>query len=302
MEKHPVPKMIDINLPYRPPYDWESVLAYLQKRIVRGIEAVDENSYSRTIEIDGRISCFQVSRAKQDAHLAVTFCGFPGKKLQYMSDRVREMFDLDAEPLTISDHLGKDKYLASIISRYPGLRLPGCWDGFEMIVRTIVGQQVTLKAAVTVLSRLVQRYGREVSQPGIPGLTHAFPKPEVLAELDPVSAGMPGKRTEAIKCLAQRVCSGDIVFDGTMNAETVIQRLQEIPGVGRWTTDYVAMRILREPDAFPQTDLVIKRALENIKQTEGSVVDMERRIDSWRPWRAYAALYLWKDYAVEHTG
>jgi 3-methyladenine DNA glycosylase/8-oxoguanine DNA glycosylase len=291
--------MIDMNLPYRPPYDWESVLAYLQARAVRGIETVDETSYSRTIEIDGRISCFQVRRANQDAHLAITFHGFPDRELPYMSGRVREMFDLGAEPLIIADHLGKDKYLADIISRYPGLRLPGCWDGFEMVVRTIVGQQVTLKAAVTVLSRLVQRYGREFSQPGIPGLTHVFPKPEVLAEIDPVSAGMPGKRTEAIRCLARRVCSGEIVLDGSMNTETVVRRLQEIPGVGRWTTDYVAMRVLREPDAFPQTDLVIKRALENIKQAEGPAVDMGRRIDSWRPWRAYAAIYLWKDYAVK---
>jgi 3-methyladenine DNA glycosylase/8-oxoguanine DNA glycosylase len=296
---HNVDGRLAINLSYQPPYDWEAALAYLKNRGIRGIEVVDGNLYSRSIEIDGHISYFQIRPAKQDAHFDITFHRLPENKLPYMSFRVREMFDLDINPLIIVNYLGRDKYLAPIISRYPGLRLIGCWDKFEMTVRVIVGQQVTLTSAAAVLSRLVQRYGREISQPHIPGITHVFPKPEVLAKLDTVSAGMPVKRAEAIKCLAQKVCSGDIVFDGTMSSERIIQGLKQIPGVGQWTTDYVAMRVLKEPDAFPLTDLVIKRMLERVKQTARPAVDIKERIDSWSPWRAYVAIYFWKEYAAK---
>lgn len=296
---HNVDGCLSINLSYQPPYDWESTLAYLKNRGIRGIEVVDGNLYSRSIEIDGHISYFQICPAKQDAHFVITFHRLPENKLPYMSFRIREMFDLDINPLIISNYLGRDKYLTPIISHYPGLRLIGCWDKFEMTVRVIVGQQVTLTSAAAVLSRLVQRYGREISQPHIPGITHVFPKPEVLAALDTVSAGMPVKRAEAIKHLAQKVCSGDIVFDGTMSSETIIQGLKQIPGIGQWTTDYVAMRVLKEPDAFPLTDLVIKRMLEHIMQTENPAADMKDRIDSWSPWRAYVAIYFWKEYAAK---
>ncbi len=288
-----------LNLPYKSPFHWEAVLDYFHGRAIPGVEVIHNSAYSRAVEIDGHISFIRIKPSHRESHLAVTFYELPNQQLSSAEVRVRDMFDLDAEPLSISSHLSKDPYLASIISRYPGLRLLGCWDAFELSVRAVIGQQVTLKAASTILGRLTHRFGQPISKPPIPWITHVFPGADVLAQTRITGLGIPGKRAEALKHLAEKVRSRCILFDGSMDVDHVVHRLREIPGIGPWTTDYISMRGMRDPDAFPQTDLVIKKILERLKNNENPGTDINRRINSWRPWRAYAAMYLWKAYSVD---
>jgi len=176
----------------------------------------------------------------------------------------------------------------------PGLRVPGCWDGFELGVRAILGQQVTVKGATTLAGRLVKAFGRPASTDN--GLTHYFPRPEVLAEVQVESIGLPAARGEAIRAFARAVRDGQIKFEGIVEIEEFLKRLCEIPGIGKWTAQYVAMRALGEPDAFPTGDLGLVKALGL-----GVARELELRSQAWRPWRAYAAMYLWNVGAKSET-
>jgi len=196
------------------------------------------------------------------------------------------MFDLSADWQKIAARLRKDPALARRVEISPGLRVPGCWDGFELAVRAILGQQVTVKGATTLAGRLVDALGRPFLGPR--GLTHLFPKPEVLAEAKLAALGLTAARAETIRGLAREVCSGKIRFEGIIDAEEFLGRLCEIPGIGKWTARYVAMRALGEPDALPAGDLGLERTLG-----VGSARELEVRSQAWRPWRAYAAMYLW---------
>jgi 3-methyladenine DNA glycosylase/8-oxoguanine DNA glycosylase len=168
----------------------------------------------------------------------------------------------------------------------PGLRVPGCWNGFELAIRAILGQQITVKGATALAGRIARTFGRPF--PFAPGLTHLFPEPRILADADLARVGMPGTRAQTIRTLARAVCDGKINFEGIVETETFLDRLREIPGIGEWTAQYVAMRALGETDAFPSGDLGLLRALPFANSGE-----LERRAEAWRPWRAYAAVYLW---------
>jgi AraC family transcriptional regulator of adaptative response / DNA-3-methyladenine glycosylase II len=169
----------------------------------------------------------------------------------------------------------------------PGLRVPGCWNGFELATRAILGQQITVKGATALAGRMVRSFGKPFSGAG--GLTHLFPPPEVLANAKLGDIGLTGARAETIQALARAVCSGKICFEGVVDSNAFLSRLCEIPGIGKWTAQYVAMRALGEPDAFPSSDLGLLRAL-----ALGSSRELERHAEAWRPWRAYAAMYLWR--------
>ena len=196
------------------------------------------------------------------------------------------MFDLSADWTDIVQSLRTDPLLARRVDAEPGLRVPGCWNGFELATRAILGQQVSVKGATTLAGRMARAFG----QPFHPasGLTHLFPAPEVLAEARLASIGLPGKRAVTIQALARAVCDGRISFEGIVDSEAFLARLREIPGIGKWTAQYVAMRALREPDAFPCGDLGLLHALDLNTPRE-----LEQRAEAWRPWRAYAAMYLW---------
>ena len=168
----------------------------------------------------------------------------------------------------------------------PGLRVPGCWDGFELATRAILGQQVTVKGATTLAGRLVRAFGRTASASA--GLTHIFPRPETLADTRLNSIGLPAARAETIRALARAVCDRQIGFEGIVDCDAFLSRLCELPGIGQWTAQYVAMRALGEPDAFPVGDIGLLRALE-LKTAR----QLQARAEPWRPWRAYAAMYLW---------
>jgi AraC family transcriptional regulator of adaptative response / DNA-3-methyladenine glycosylase II len=196
------------------------------------------------------------------------------------------MFDLNADWVIIGQTLRKDPDLRRRIDSNPGLRVPGCWDAFELAVRAILGQQVSVKAATTFAGRMVNKFGQPVS--GINNVTHLFPVPEVVAETNLMSIGLTRARAESIRALARAACDGELTFLHAMDSTAFLTRLCEIPGIGKWTAQYVAMRALWEPDAFPSGDLGLLRALDCVSSR-----DLERRAEAWRPWRAYAAICLW---------
>lgn len=274
------------RLHFRPPYHWQAMLEFLAARATPGVEMVETGHYRRTISINGSAGYLDVSLdASRDMLLAeIEFpdpCG-----LSYIIERIRAMFDLSSDWATIARCLRHDPLLARCLERYPGLRVPGCWNGFELAVRAILGQAITVKGATELAGRIARSLGKPFY--GANGLTHLFPGPETLANASLVDIGLTRARAEAIRGLARAVCDRNLSFEGITETDGFMDRLCQIPGIGRWTAQYVAMRAIGEPDAFPSTDLGLLRGA-GISGPR----DLERRAESWRPWRAYAAIYLW---------
>ncbi len=197
------------------------------------------------------------------------------------------MFDLNADWAAIVQSLRDDSVLAARVEADPGIRVPGCWNGFELAVRAILGQQITVKGATTMAGRMASSFGKPFCGPM--RLTHLFPTPEVVADARLGDIGLTGARVETIRSLARAVSTGKVNLDGGIDSATLLNRLREIPGIGHWTAQYIAMRALGEPDAFPSSDLGLLRAL-----TLATPCELEQRAEAWRPWRAYAAMYLWR--------
>jgi len=206
--------------------------------------------------------------------------------------RLRRVFDLAADPQAIAKHLAKDPVLAPLVKKRPGLRVPGAWDGFELAIRAVLGQQISVAAAVALAARLVASHGEALKAP-VGALTHLFPRPEVLAKVDLTNLGMPKSRAATLSALAAAVVLEPDVFGEQCGLEEAVQRLRAIRGVGEWTAQYIALRQLREPDAFPASDLGVLRALSDTHGRRPSVEQVLARAEGWRPWRAYAAQHLW---------
>lgn len=275
------------RLNFRPPYHWQGMLDFLAARCTPGVEAVEAGYYRRTISVNGRHGYFEVS-PDQDRHLLIARIEFGDpQSLFFIVERIRAMFDLNADWASIAETLRTDSALAARVEADPGLRVPGCWSGFELATRAILGQQITVKGATALAGRMVSRFGKPFGGPT--GLTHLFPTPEVLADAKLASIGLTGARAETIRALARAVCNGKINFLGVVDCEAFLNRLCEIPGIGKWTAQYVAMRALGQPDAFPSTDLGLLRALNLASHRE-----LEDRSEGWKPWRAYVAMYLWR--------
>jgi len=275
------------RLHYRPPYHWRGMLSFLSARATPGVELVENGSYRRTIFSQGKMGFFEVSLDECRDALSVRIDFGDPHSLFFIVERIRAMFDLNADWADIAQSLGSDPVLRERIQSDPGLRVPGCWNGFELATRAILGQQITVKGATALAGRMAASFGKPFA--GSAGLTHLFPLPEVLAEANLASVGLTKTRAETIRALARAVCDGRITFEGVVDSEVFLDRLCEIPGIGQWTAQYVAMRALREPNAFPSGDLVLLRALGT-----KSSRDLEERAQGWQPWRAYAAMYLWK--------
>ncbi len=274
------------KLRFRPPYQWESMLHFLQPRATPGVEAVEHGSYRRSIALNNLQGYFEVSLSKDPDTLDVRIQFGDSRSLFLIVERIRRMFDINADWEPIAKRLCTDPALRNAIGAEPGLRLPGCWDGFELTTRAILGQQVTVKGATALAGRLVRKFGRPLSAPN--GLTHLFPEPEVLADAKLASIGLPARRAETIQRLAHAVCSGELNFDAVTDTEAFLSRLCALPGIGPWTAQYVAMRALGEPDAFPSADIGLLHA-SRLRSSRA----LEERAEKWRPWRSYAALYLW---------
>jgi AraC family transcriptional regulator, regulatory protein of adaptative response / DNA-3-methyladenine glycosylase II len=275
-----------LQLRFRPPYDYDALLHFLARRAIAGVECIHGDSYRRTFVLDGRAGWFEVQpHAPHALTLRVDSVG--PVRLLHVVARVRRMFDLDADPLAINSSLRRDPVLAKTIKARPGLRVPGAWDGFELGVRAILGQQVSVAGASTLTARVATRFGHPVPFQ-IDGLSCTFPTADELVLAD-LAIGIPASRADAIREFARAVAAQTLVFDGSQDAATFVERLCAIRGLGPWTAQYIAMRALSNPDAFPAGDLVLLRAAGMKTTTE-----MERRAERWRPWRAYAAMHLWQ--------
>ena len=274
------------RLRFRPPYHWAGMLAFLAPRATPGVEAVEQNSYRRTISLHDKHGYFEIAPDSVPETLLVRLQFAEPRALFFITERIRAMFDLNADWATIARTLRLDPMLARRLNAEPGMRVPGSWHGFELTVRAILGQQVTVKGATVLSGRLVKLFG--VPVPETHGLTHLFPGPEILADAHLTRVGLPTARAQTLRALARAVCDGKISFDGVLDCDAFLSSLREVPGIGPWTAQYVAMRALGEPDAFPSGDLGLLRSLQLRSSRE-----LEKKAEGWRPWRSYAAMYLW---------
>jgi AraC family transcriptional regulator of adaptative response / DNA-3-methyladenine glycosylase II len=277
------------DLRFRPPYHWKGMLTFLAARAIPGVEVVDlaAGTYRRSISRNGQHGFFEVSLRKGNDSLALRLQFAEPHGLYPIVERIRGMFDLNADFQAIAQGLGTDAELAKRIRAEPGLRVPGCWDGFELATRAILGQQITVKGATTLASRLVRSFGLPFAG-GSNGLTHLFPTAAALADADLSGFGLTNSRAHTVRALARAVRSGHIRFERVADAEALLAKLREIPGIGEWTAHYVAMRALGEPDVLPNGDVGLLRAL-GLKTSR----ELETRAESWRPWRSYASMYFW---------
>jgi AraC family transcriptional regulator of adaptative response / DNA-3-methyladenine glycosylase II len=295
---------VSLLLRYRPPYDWDSILSFLTARAIPGVEIVADNKYLRAVEIDGKSGSIEVSNSpkKQSLHVRILFPNV--RSFPAIVARVRRLFDIGADIETIDTHLANDPMLAPLVTRRPGLRAPGGWDGFELAIRAVLGQQISVVAARTLAGRLVALHGKSVPSAYAlhSGLTHVFPTARQLADVDSIGLGMPAARLSTLKAVAQAAVADPNLFRPMGNIDQTIQRLKYIRGIGEWTAQYIAIRAIREMDAFPATDIGLLRGAAAIDQTiaRDSTLLLSRA-ETWRPWRAYAAQHLWAiDSAALH--
>jgi AraC family transcriptional regulator of adaptative response / DNA-3-methyladenine glycosylase II len=276
------------DLAYRPPYDWESMLAFLERRAIPGVEHVHRNAYRRTVRIAARkpaTGWIEVAPSRRRDALRVSASASLASVIPPLLARVKQLFDLASHPDEIAEALGP------LAAAHPGLRLPGAMDRFEMAVRAIVGQQVTVRAATTVAGRIARAFGEAIETP-YAELTHLFPAPERIAacSVDDIARhGVIAARARAIVALAGALASGEVRLEPSQPVERTLEALAKVPGVGPWTAQYIAMRALAWPDAFPHPDVAVLKALG-----EGRGAKAIERAEAWRPWRSYAVLHLWK--------
>jgi AraC family transcriptional regulator of adaptative response / DNA-3-methyladenine glycosylase II len=279
-----------LTLAYRPPYDWPALLRFLGARAVPGVELVRGDTYLRTARVGPHRGWLAITpiagRAALRAEISLSLSG----ALMPLRARLRRVFDLDAQPTTIAAHLARDPMLAARVEARPGLRVPGAFDGFEAAMRAVLGQQVSVAAATTLAGRLAARFGAPIATPH-PELTRLAPAPERIAAVpeDAVAAiGVPKSRARTMIHLARAVSSGELSLDPSGEIDGALDRLVALPGIGPWTAHYLAMRAFGWPDAFPETDLGVRRALGGVSGRAARVL-----AEPWRPWRAYGVTHLW---------
>jgi len=282
---------ISLLLRYQPPYDWASMIDFLRVRAITGMEVVTPGSYSRTIQIGDDQGSVCVRPTDGDALRATV--RFPRlSALPVIIARLRRVFDLSADPLAITEHLARDPALAPLVAARPGLRAPGAWDGFELAIRAVLGQQITVAAAIRLAGKFVAAHGEAVAGPA-GGLMHVFPRPDVVARADLSALGMPRSRAAALSAVAVAVVEDPNLFSADRGLDDAIARLKAIRGVGEWTAQYIALRQMRLPDAFPAADVGLMRALADGDGRRPTADELLARAEAWRPWRAYAAQHLW---------
>jgi len=290
-----------LQLSYRPPYDWRGVLTFLEARALRGVEHVTGDSYARTVRLGDATGWMRVTQAKSKHALMVEFTHTLMPVLPALLARVRSLFDLNARPDLIAQHLGRDLRLRAAVKANPGLRVPGAFNGFEMGVRAILGQQVTVRAATTIAGRYVETFGLPIATP-LAELSRLTPTAArvAAASVDELARhGIIASRAGSIIALAKAQRSGGLQLDGGSHhdPEHSIRQLTELPGIGPWTAHYIAMRALRWPDAFPKEDIVVRNNLGGISVKEAETVSQ-----AWRPWRSYAVMHVWRMEKPRRSG
>ena len=292
--------MISIQLPYNAPWSWSQFHRHFALRLLPGIEALEPERYSRTVQVGDDVGWFSVRPLLPQSALELVISDSLEQHASTLAMRVRKMFDLDADPIVITRHFASDPRLGPLVAANPGLRLPSAFDPFEQAVRAIVGQQVTVKAAVTITRRLIERSGENrlsQSAVGTNGLTMLFPGPQTLATAALENIGMPGKRVAALQHLSAAVAGGALELHVENGADALVSHLCQLPGIGPWTAEYIALRGFGEADAFPAADLGLLKS--PLWGSDGiSAKELLARSQAWRPWRAYAAVHIWESYAA----
>jgi DNA-3-methyladenine glycosylase II len=259
---------------------------------------VEDGAYRRAIDWAGDSGTLSVRLHPSKRCLVASIEGPVSRHADALAAPIARMFDLRADPKKIGAELAADPWLAPLVEAVPGLRVPGAWSGFELVVRAIVGQQVSVKAATTIIGRLVQRAGERIDGHPHESTAWRFPTPAALAAVDLAQIGMPGKRIAALQGFAQAVATGDVPLDSdTADANSLRAALLALPGIGPWTVEYVAMRAWRDADAWPAWDLVLMQAICARDPSLVRPTQQRKRTDAWRPWRAYAAMHLWNEVA-----
>lgn len=296
-----------LRLGYRPPFDFAATLDFLRGRALPGLEVVDATSYARAFGTPGapawlRVSPWPGARNERGHALKLELHGAQPAVLLQTVRRLRRMFDLDADPRAIAATLRQDPRLSPMVRRRPGLRIPGGWDGFEIAVRAVIGQQVSVTAARTMAGRLAERLGEPLpAEIQACGFNHLFPTPEALAEGDPGRIGLTPARMETLREVARAVLDGRVDFRPEATLEEFTARWAALRGIGPWTAHYIALRALGHPDAFPAEDLVLQKTLpEGPGRLTAKV--LRERAEAWRPWRGYAAIQLWREAAAGTGG
>ena len=299
-EARPTGDALRLRLAFRPPYDFDGLLDFFRVRALPGVEVVDDDSYARSIGSGDKAAWFRLSRGDHaEAPLRLELQGVATAELRSVVSRIRRQFDLDADPAAIADGLSADPAMRRRVRRAPGLRLPGAWDGFEIAVRAVLGQQVSVAAARTLASRLVERFGERIDAATVSPLTHRFPTAAALVHADLGSLGLTRKRAETIRGIAAALLDGRVGFSSQQSLDEFIASWTALPGIGPWTASYIALRGLGHPDAFLDGDLVLRRNVlrraASTDETALSIRALREHAERWRPWRGYAVFHLWRD-------
>jgi AraC family transcriptional regulator of adaptative response / DNA-3-methyladenine glycosylase II len=284
---------VELRLAFAPPLAAERLLRFLDVRAVPGVEHLDDGrTYRRSVRTpDGSAALLELALTSSERDARLHVHGEDRSAIDGLAEAARRLLDLDADPVSVDAALAHDPALAPLVAATPGTRVPGTVDGFELAVRAIVGQQVSVAGAGTTLGRIVARLG-EAFAPPAGSVTHLFPTPAAMASASCADLGVPGRRAEALRTVARLVDTGALDLTERSDPEVTRARLASIPGVGPWTVGYIAMRALRDRDAFPTGDLGVRRgaAALGLGHDDGSIA---ARAERWRPWRAYAAMHLW---------
>ncbi len=284
-----------LRLPCRAPFDAAALFDFFARRAVPGVEQARAGEYARVFVFDGEAGTLHLSVDPDAPALLLRVRHARPAALLEVATRVRRLFDLDADAAAIHAQLGGDGRLRALLRRFPGVRVPGAWDGFELAVRAVLGQQVTVAAARTLAARLVARHGMPLSGQVEPGLDRAFPEPAVLAQAELDGLGLTRARAATLRTVARAWCEGAVDCRPEQSLERFVAHWTALPGVGAWTAHYLALRALGHPDAFPAGDIVLRKALQ--PGTTLTATALEQASQAWRPWRAYAVLLLWRGAA-----
>ena len=288
---------LTLRLPARPPFDGRALLAYLAARALPGVEDVERDVYRRSVEVAGVRDVIEVRLDPARCGVVLRLPAPLVPEAARVAARVRRLFDLDADPAPIHAQLRRDAALARRLARQRGLRVPGAWSGFELAVRAVLGQQVTLAGACTLAGRVAALCGSELTA-STGTITRCFPDAAALAGADLAAIGLPGARRAALGALARAVAGGALDLEGGQAPEAVREALLALPGIGPWTAEYVALRALGEPDALPASDLGLRRALGEPGRPLAPR-ELEQRAKAWQPWRGYAAVLLWSTESAQ---
>lgn len=286
---------LSVALTGRKPFDWQGILDYLAGRAIPGVECVQGDIYRRSLRSDGRTGVLEIRPGREEGRLKLTLDGVTTAALYPSVQRARDLLDLDAPVADIVESLGDDPLLSDRLKACPGIRVPGTWDGFELAVRTILGQQVSVAAASTMAGRIAATFGDPLNAaqgPESDRPSRLFPTPRQLVSAPLERIGVVRTRAAAIRALSHAVVQGDIDFDAAQDPDRFARRLTEIKGIGEWTAAYLCMRVLKDPDAFPASDLGLRKAIDPDRRL--SAGELSNRAENWRPWRAYAAMLLWQ--------